>query len=147
MTEPKINKAKVFLMLAVILIVGLVILDSSFQSLFEDENTQAVPEKLEKEKQEEKPTSSLLKQHNCFSCHEVDKVNKAPSFISISRKFRDEKSAPELLIKKVIRTQMFVDHFEKGGGKDEQMFLLNSKASPRAEIEEMILWILSLRMG
>lgn len=78
---------------------------------------------------------ALLKQHNCVSCHGTDKKILGPAYKDVAKKYKGQKNAVALLVKKV-----------KAGGKGAWgpvPMPPNDKAGD-ADIKLMVEWILSL---
>jgi len=144
----KINIFKVILMFALIVLLGLIVLDSSFRSLFDDKiDSQQTQNDKKLETTEITSSRQLLDQYKCFSCHDIAEEKTGPSFITISRRYRDNIKAKGKLVDKVEMSQMFVREFEQSRGQPSKMHLFNDKAIPKEDVKKMIDWILSLRIS
>lgn len=78
---------------------------------------------------------ALAKANNCLGCHAVDKKLVGPAYQDVAKKYRDDKEAEAMLIKKV-----------KEGGKGVWGQIPMPPNSPKvsdADIKTLVEWVLA----
>jgi cytochrome c len=79
---------------------------------------------------------ALMKKDGCIACHAVDKKVIGPSYVEVAVKYRGDKGAAAMLIKKVK---------EGGSGVWGPVPMPPNAATPEADIKNLVDWILALK--
>jgi cytochrome c len=81
--------------------------------------------------------AALAQSHNCMMCHSVDQKKLGPAFKDVAAKYKDDKSAPAMLEKKVRNG---------GGGTWGKMPMPAAAQSVSdSDIKSIVQWVLSLK--
>lgn len=90
--------------------------------------------------QDEYAARTLAKQNNCFRCHAIDREKNAPAWSAIAVKYRSKPDAEEKLLKHLTSAPK-VKLLEDGIEEEHKI----AKYSDRAELVNMVRWVLSLQ--
>lgn len=90
--------------------------------------------------QDEYAARMLAKQNNCFRCHAIDREKNAPAWSAIAVKYRSKPDAEERLLKHLTSAPK-VKLLEDGIEEEHKI----AKYSDRAELVNMVRWVLSLQ--
>ena len=79
---------------------------------------------------------ALLKKHACIACHSPTTKLVGPAYKDVAAKYRDQKDAKEMLVKKVK---------DGGTGVWGQVPMPPNAKVPDADLQAMVKWILALK--
>ncbi|MEK6749957.1 MAG: c-type cytochrome [Pseudomonadota bacterium] len=81
---------------------------------------------------------TFARQHNCFTCHAIDKKKIGPSYQAVATKYRNNANAESLLITHV--TMGAKMKFPDGHEEDHMAI----KSPDKDQIKNLVAWILTL---
>jgi len=79
---------------------------------------------------------ALMKKDGCAACHAIDKKLVGPAYVDVAAKYKGDKDAVAKLTKKVK---------EGGSGTWGQIPMPPNAATPAADINDLVTWILTLK--
>ena len=84
---------------------------------------------------------ALARQNNCFKCHSVEKEKDGPAYKKVAEKYKDKPDAEARLIEHITSGEKakFPD-----GHEEEHKIVQTSPPNDKAQIKNLVDWILSL---
>jgi cytochrome c len=84
---------------------------------------------------------ALARQNNCFKCHSVEKEKDGPAWKKVAEKYKDKSDAEARLIQHITSGEKakFPD-----GHEEEHKIVQTSPPDDKAQIKNLVDWILSL---
>ncbi len=79
---------------------------------------------------------ALMKKDGCAACHSVDKKIVGPAYVEVAAKYKGDKNAQAMLVKKVK---------DGGVGTWGQIPMPPNASTPPKDIEDLVAWILTLK--
>jgi cytochrome c len=79
---------------------------------------------------------ALMKKDGCAACHSIDKKIVGPAYVEVAAKYKGDKNAQAMLAKKVK---------DGGVGVWGQIPMPPNSATPQADIDNLVAWILTLK--
>ena len=80
--------------------------------------------------------TALMQKDGCAACHSIDKKIVGPAYVDVAAKYKGDKNAQAMLVKKVK---------EGGVGVWGQIPMPPNTATPQKDIEDLVAWILTLK--
>jgi cytochrome c len=84
---------------------------------------------------------ALARQNNCFKCHAIEKKKDGPAWKEVAEKYRGKADAEEHLMNHLVSGEKakFPD-----GHEEEHKIIKTEPANDKAQIKNLVDWILSL---